>query len=59
MHATATATPTTMGEHGDDDDDDDDDNGDDDDLGLRATLARNTAFIMVGLKPHVSSLAAS
>ena len=59
MHATTTATPTTMGEHGDDDDDDDDDNGDDDDLGLRATLARNTAFIMVGLKPHVSSLAAS
>ena len=49
-----------MDEYGDDDDDDDDDdNGDDDDLGLRATLARNTAFIMVGLKPHVSSLAAS
>ena len=62
MHATATATPTTMGAYGDDDDDeadDDDDNDDDDDLGLRATLARNTAFIMVGLKPHVSSLAAS
>ena len=60
MHATTTATPTTMDEYGDDDDDDDDDdNGDDDDLGLRATLARNTAFIMVGIKPHVSSLAAS
>ena len=58
MHATTTATPTTMGEYGDDDDDDDDDD-DGDDLGLRATLARNTAFIMFGLKPHVSSLAAS
>ena len=57
MHATATATPTTMGAYGDDDDDDadddDDNDDDDDDLGLRATLARNTSCIMLGLKPHV------
>ena len=44
-----------MGAYGDDDDDDadDDDDNDDDDLGLRATLARNTSCIMLGLKPHV------
>ena len=51
------------GAYGDDDDDDadddDDNDDDDDDLGLRATLARNTSCIIFGLKPRVSSGAAS
>ena len=51
------------GAYGDDDDDadddDDNDDDDDDDLGLRATLARNTSCIILGLKPRVSSGAAS